>query len=146
MFNITLMKNNSEDNKINKSLSTISSLSGVLKNDTSITSPTILIEANVSDLKECNYMYISSFGRYYYITDIKSIRNNLVEVSGKCDVLKSFASQILANSAIIKRNEMDWNLYIDDGAFKVYSTPQVVTKAFPSGFSTPEFVLAIAGG
>jgi len=146
MFTIELKRNNSEDNKINKSLTAISSLSGVLKADSSILNPVILVEASISSLKNCNYMVISEFGRKYFIIDIRSVRNGMVEISGKCDVLDSFASQILANTAIIKRQENDWNLYIDDGAFRVYSNPQIQTKVFPSGFTTPEFVLAVAGG
>lgn len=144
-FSITLYKNNSEDNKIRKNITQISALNGILKEGTSILKPTILIEANVSALKGCNYFYIPEFGRYYYITDIISSRNNLVQISGRCDVLMSFANEILANSAIIKKQETDWNLYLDDDTFKVYSNNQIVTKLFPAGFNTQKFVLAVAG-
>lgn len=145
-FSIEFMKNNSDNNKIRKSLSSIATISGNLKNDTSIISPTILIEGSISSLKNCNYMHISEFDRYYYITDIRSIRNNLIEISAKVDVLQTYASQILANNAIIKRQENKWNLYIDDGSFKVYSNPNIITREFPNGFSGNEFVLAVAGG
>ena len=47
--------------------------------------------------------------------------------------------------AIVKRQENRWNLYLDDGSFKVYQNPMVLTKAFPQGFTTQEFVLAVAG-
>lgn len=78
---INIMLNNSEDAKINKNITTIASLSGTLKNETSIMNPTILMEGNVSSIAGCNYMYIPEFGRYYFITDVRSIRNKLYEIS-----------------------------------------------------------------
>lgn len=144
-FNISLQVNNSERERLYKSIDDILSVSGVLKSDTSIIDPVIIIECNLNAVINCNYMTISAFGRSYFVNNIRSIRNGLVEFSCHCDVLSSFASQILNNTAIIKRQENDWNLYLNDGSFKVYQNPDVLTKAFPSGFTTQEFVLAIAG-
>ena len=76
---------------------------------------------------------------------MRSIRNGLVEISGVVDVLTSFASGIRANRGIVAKQENDWNLYVNDGTFRVYQNPMVLTKEFPSGFSTSEFVMAIAG-
>lgn len=144
-FNISLQVNNSERERLYKSVDDILTVSGVLKADTSIIDPVIIIECNLNAVINCNYMTISAFGRSYFVNNIRSIRNGLVEFSCHCDVLSSFASQILNNTAIIKRQENDWNLYLNDGSFKVYQNPDVLTKAFPSGFDTQEFVLAVAG-
>lgn len=145
-FSIEFLRNNSEDNKINKSLSSITTLSGNLKNECSIINPTIIVEGSIDTFKNCNYMRISNFGRSYFVTNIRSLRNNLVEISGKVDVLQSFASSILSNSAIIKRQETDWNLYIDDGSLHLYANPIITTHTFPNGFGQNEFLLAVAGG
>lgn len=144
-FDIILQKNNSENNNINKDISNILTLSGTLKNQTSIINPSIIIEANLTDITACNYLTIPSFNRSYFINNIESLRNNLVEISAHVDVISSFKSEILSNTAIVKRQENNWNLYIDDGVFKSYQNPIVITKAFPSGFTTQEFVLAVAG-
>ena len=144
-FEIILQRNNSENNNINKDITNILTLSGTLKNQTSIINPTIIIEADLTDITTCNYLTISSFNRSYFITNIESVRNNLVEISAHVDVISSFKSEILSNTAIVKRQENNWNLYIDDGLFKSYQNPIVITKAFPSGFTTQEFVLAVAG-
>lgn len=144
-FEIILQKNNSENININKDISNILTLSGTLKNQTSIINPSIIIEANLADITTCNYLTIPSFNRSYFITNIESLRNNLVEISAHVDVISSFKNEILANTAIVKRQENNWNLYIDDGIFKSYQNPIVITKAFPSGFTTQEFVLAVAG-
>lgn len=144
-FQVLLQTNNSEKNKLDKDLITISAISGTLKNETSIVDPIILIEVDLTNLINCNYITIPSFGRSYFVTNIRSIRRNLVEVSAHVDVLSSFATQIRNNAAIVRRQENNWNLYLNDGVFKVYQNPMVLTREFPTGFSTFEFVLAVAG-
>ena len=147
-FNIRLMLNNSANNVADKDFTTIDTLTGVLRNETSITNPTIRIEADVNELSQCNYFYIPQFSRYYFVTDIRSIRKDLVEISGHCDVLTTALK--LGNlencMGITKRQQTNWNLNINDGYFKVYQNPIVTTELFPSGFNTFNYVLAVAGG
>lgn len=144
---IILQTNNSERIRLDKDLTTVMTLTGTLKTETSITNPTVLIEADLDDLAEVNYFTVTEFGRSYFIPGggMRSIRNGLVEISGVVDVLTSFASGIRANRGIVAKQENDWNLYVNDGTFRVYQNPMVLTKEFPSGFSTSEFVLAVAG-
>lgn len=144
-FDIELKTNNSEQNRLKKDTQTIMKVSGVLKEETSIIDPIIKIECKLSDVTGCNYLSIPVFGRSYFVNDIRSIRNGLVEFSCHVDVLSTYAEQIKNNTGIIKRQENKWNLYLNDGTFKVYQNPNVLTKAFPSGFTTQEFVLAVAG-
>lgn len=144
-FSIALQTNASEKNKLDKDLTTIATVTGTLKTQTSIIDPIILIEGDLSNYVGCNYMTISAFGRSYFVNNIRSIRTNLFEISAHVDVLSSFSAGIRSNSAIVRRQENNWNLYLNDGTFKVYQNPNVLTKAFPSGFSKQEFVLAIAG-
>lgn len=144
-FNIVLQKNNSEMNRVSKSIDDLLTVSGILKEETSIIDPIIKIECDLAAVIGCNYLSIPAFNRSYFVNNIRSIRNGLVEFSCHVDVLSSFASNIRGNTAIVKRQENKWNLYLNDGSFKVYQNPNVLTKAFPSGFTTQEFVLAIAG-
>lgn len=144
-FSISLQINSSDKVALSKNISTITTLSGTLRNETSIINPVILIEGDISGVINCNYMTIPVFGRQYFITDIRSIRSNLYEVSGHVDVLSTYASAIRGNSAIIRRQENEWNLYLNDGIFRTYQNPHILTKSFPSGFYTQEFVLAVAG-
>lgn len=144
-FNITLQINNSDKTAIDKTISDIAVLSGVLKSDTSIIDPIIVFEGNISNYVNCNYMTIPTFGRSYFVNNITSIRNGLFEISAHVDVLSSFKTQIRGNSAIVRRQENEWNLYLNDGSFRVYQNPMVLTKEFSAGFSAPEFVLAVAG-
>lgn len=142
-FSITLQTNSSDSVSLDKTLTDLLSVTGTLKDTTSIINPTILISGTIPTA--CNYMTIPTFGRSYFITDIRSVHNELFEVDGHVDVLTTYASEIRACSGIIARQENRWNLYIDDGTFKVYQNPRLTLKTFPSGFTTQEFVLAVAG-
>lgn len=144
-FTIEFMRNSSPPEVVSKNISTISTVVGTLKEETSVIDPVIKIQGDIGNFTTCNYMFIPTFGRYYFITDIRSITNNIFEVSGHVDVLNTYSDAIRSNTAIIRRQENDWNLYLNDGSFKVYQNPMVLTKAFPSGFTTQEFVLAVAG-
>ena len=144
-FNITLQVNSSDKTALDKNLTDIATLSGVLKSNTSIIDPVITFEGNISNYINCNYMTIPTFGRAYFVNNITSVRNGVFEISAHVDVLSSFKTQIRGNTAIIRRQENVWNLYLNDGVFKVYQNPMVLTKEFPTGFATPEFVLAVAG-
>ena len=73
------------------------SLSVNLKGGSSVIRPAFLVA--VSDASGYNYM--SYKGRYYRITDIKSVRDNLWEVSGKVDVLATYKTAVGATQAFI---------------------------------------------
>ena len=142
-FTIQTMYNSSDKNVVSKRLTQLGSFTGVLKESTSIINPIIKIEGSIPT--NCNYLYIEQFGRYYYVTDIKSVTNNIYEISAHVDVLKTYDAQIRACTGIVSRQQAKWNMYLDDGIFKTYQNPKFKTVNFPSGFSTMEFVLAVSG-
>ena len=145
-MNITFYKNSSEKEKIGKSLSSGLTLSGNLRDECSITSPSILVEA--TSLVDYNYCYIPEFKRYYFISDITSVRNNLWRVSLKCDVLESFKSDILNSSCIInKQSGMGKsNSLFDDGSYVNEIDTFTEVAEFSSGFNkSGEFILLTAG-
>ena len=144
-MNILLQVSSSDKIRMDKDVTTLTEFNGVLKDATSIIDPVILFAGDISAYANCNYMTIPSFGRSYFVDNIKSVRTNLFEISGHVDVLSSYKEGIRANTAIIRRQENDWNLYLNDGSFRTYQNPMVLTKQFPSGFTTQEFVLAVAG-
>lgn len=141
---LKLMNNASDTNVVSKYVTQIGEdIAGTFRADSSILKPTILIEGTIPT--NCNYFYITEFGRYYYIDDVVTVRNNLFEISGHVDVLKTYENQIRNSTGIIYRQENDWNLYLDDGSFKVYNNPIFDVKPFPSGFDSLHFILAVAG-
>lgn len=130
-FSINLYNNNSEDKKVGKSLTNYGTLTGTLKNECSLTSPDVLVQSASPIL--CNYAYIPNFGRYYFITDVVSVRNNMYILKLKRDVLESFKNQIGKNTAVIERSQYYWNLYMMDSMMPV--TTQVLTSTVSFGKS-----------
>lgn len=145
-FSIVLMQSNEPKNKIKKTPTEIMSISGVWRESTSIVNPTFAIQCDIEQISNVNYLFIPPFNRFYFVTNIIAERTNLVSISAHVDVLNTYADAILDLEVITKRQENDWNLYLNDGSFHVYQNSIVLTKAFPSGFSTMNFVLAVAGG
>ena len=144
-MNITFYKNSSEKEKIGKSLSSGLTLSGNLRDECSITSPSILVEA--TSLVDYNYCYIPEFKRYYFISDITSVRNNLWRVSLKCDVLESFKSDILNSSCIVnKQQNQSYSNNIDDGSYINRVDNFIEIANYQDGFNADgEFILLTAG-
>lgn len=144
-MDITLQINNSEKNRLDKNITDLVTLSGTLRDKTSIIDPVIMIEGDLSSYVNCNYLTITAFNRSYFINNITSVRNDLFEITAHVDVLTTYKDSIRANSAIIARQEKKWNLYLNDGVFKTYQNPHIVTKAFSSGFTQQHFIFSVAG-
>lgn len=144
----SLKVNSSPVEKIGKTLSEGLDFSVTLKEGTSILRPVlILASTSQAPITGYNYMYISDFGRYYFIDDVKSIHNNMWEVSAHVDVLETYKTAILANSAVIRRQTAQYNLYLDDPEFHTYNYEQIQTKKFPANTFTKtlSYILTING-
>lgn len=140
-----IQRNNSELNHVTKDLTTLLSVDLLMKDGTNIIDPIFLIEASLSDLAEANYITVTAFRRGYFINEIKSVTNNLIELKCHVDVISSFASEIKANKGIVYRQENNWNLYLNDGVIKAYQNPIISTQKFSGGFTEFNYVLITAG-
>ena len=121
-------------------------MSGTLKDGTSLIDPTVLIES--SSVPVCNYAVIGAFNRKYFVKDIRSVRNNLWEISMHVDVLDSYEQAIKAINAVVARNEFNYNLYLNDDRWWLSQKRFVTTKTLSggySGFQNTENVLLITG-
>lgn len=153
---IVLYKYSGQTNKINKTLSTSIELQGYLKEETSLLSPSFIIEYIAFDnvvedngikvgydnngtfekiqyendlnrLLNYNYAYIPDFNRYYFITNISSYRTNLWRIDMKVDVLMSYANEINNQNEFITRYEgADPYVYKDELA--VYDSVNIVKE------------------
>lgn len=145
-MDITFYNNRSEKNKINKTLETPFTLSGDLKGETSVINPVIMIEHG--NPTGYNYAYIPEFNRYYFISEITSVRTGLWRVSMVVDVLMSFKTQIMNVPVILsdsEEHESEMYLTGDVWQTKVKETTNI--KTFPNGLSEDGyFILITAGG
>ena len=142
---ITLYKTTSEVNKVDKQLEQLAVLTGTLRESSSIIDPVFNISGIDSYIADCNYAYIEEFGRYYFIQNIESINNGLWRLSLHVDVLMSYRNEIRNNYAIIERNERSYDLKLNDGLFVTQQNPRRAQFTFPAGFTTWNYVLAVAG-
>lgn len=143
-FTVTFGSTSSEKRALTKSVSTVVSATGTLRNESSVINPTILVQASAGTLSGCNYMEISTFGRKYFITDVVAVSDTLSMVSGHCDVLSTYASQIRQNQAILSRSANNWNLYLNDGSFKVTNKTRVSCQKFPVSFTPQSSIIMVA--
>ena len=146
-FKVNLLNNNSPVEKIGKDLVNGVTLSDVLlKKDTSILRP-VLTLASDEDIYTYNYLYIPMFGRYYFIDDIRSVHDNLWEISAHVDVLETYKTDILSQQAVISRQQNKYNLYLNDPDFRTYNNDLIQTKKFSaSSFTkTLSYVLVVNG-
>ena len=106
-----------------------------LKSGTSLLSPTFLL--NISGRP--TYNYVSFEGRYYFITDIISVRNDLWEIQCTVDALASWKTDIGSTAAVIlyatggSNDIIDQRIGIKSG-ISVNSDSQLLTGDF-SGFT-----------
>lgn len=142
---ITLYKNESEKNKINKILTSVASVTGVLRDGSSIINPEIVIEYN--NPTGFNYCYIDSFNRYYFVNNITVISNKLIKLSLKVDVLESFKTSILSQNIIVDKSTNKVNNYLHDENLIVNVKTKTDIVNFPAGLlDNGEFILITAGG
>ena len=144
-MDIIFYNNLSDPDTIGKSITTVTTLSGYLKNDCEITAPHIVISNNGA--VNANYCYIEAFGRYYFIDKQTILSNNRVALDLSVDVLESFKDNIKALSVMLANSTTDNDRYLNGSEWvtKVKTTTHI--KQFPSGLnSSGEYILITAGG
>lgn len=149
-MSVILYKYTGDNNVINKALgASMFTAAGAFRDDIDVLNPSFSLSdisgADIEIIKDCNYMYISEFGRYYYITGKTISYNDEIILSGKVDVLRTYAADILSLSAIVERNSTNYNNYLVDHSAQAYNFPMVLTKRFPMGFGELRYYLTVAG-
>lgn len=144
-FSVSFGSTSSEKRELDKTVSYSITLTGTLRNTSSVVDPVIIIDRSASTLALCNYMSIPTFGRYYFITDVIALSDNLCEVHGHCDVLSTYKTGIRSNRAIIGRSaqEGNWNLFLTDPMMKVTNKSSIITKTGFKSFPKDQFSLMI---
>ena len=144
---ISFYINTSEKEKIDKNLTNEKSLTGFLKQATSVINPVITIE--IENPSQYNYCHIPQFHRYYFINDMINVKNNIWEIHMHVDVLESFKTKIKANKAIVEKSEQtaSSNEYFNDGSTFYHDSREYNEIAmFQRGFDTsPSYILITAG-
>lgn len=104
----TLYYNQSQENKLNKVLTSKGTRTILFLNGVDFLRPIITVKTLPADT---NYCYIESLGRYYFIEDIRNLKNELFELSLKCDVLETYRQDIVETQAIITESSNEVNVH-----------------------------------
>lgn len=100
-----------------------------LKDDTSIIEPSILIvkEAaqSYTDLLAYNYAYIADFGRYYFVRNVISVSNVMVEFILEVDALASFKTEVGNANEYVLRSASSYDGDIEDNYYPIKALTQV---------------------
>lgn len=104
----------------------------VFKNPTSLLAPVLTLSLSA----EPTYNYFSIGNRYYWVTDVTSVKQNLWQITGKIDALGTFRKHI-QNTAAFVLYDSTANNEIPDSRLGIYTTPTVQTAEIemPWGFA-----------
>ena len=143
---ITLYKNTSLNNVVEKNIALIGEVLGNMRDNVSITNPSFLIDTSSIDVSLANYVYVENFQRYYYISSVDIVRTNLWRINLKVDVLMSYKDYILDLSCFISRSASDYNKKLPDAEDVLSPNPiieikEAVTDVFDQSATTNRFLL-----
>ena len=105
---------------------------GLFREEQNILTPSIVFE--YSKVPDFNYVYIPSLSRYYFVTNVTLVRNNIYRVDLKVDVLCTYDSDIRLQNCFVSRSGSIGNetMYLIDERVPLNKIPQISkTKLTP---------------
>lgn len=104
------------------------------KNGCSMLTPTLLLELSTNTFPDYTHFKIGD--RYYNVTDIRSVRNNLFEVSGRIDVLATYKTEIGASTQYVVRASSESDGGVIDIKYPSKNSPSFDSKPFTGDLVT----------
>lgn len=125
---ITLYKNSDDPRVMSKTLTEPITLQAEIKEQCSTDTPAFYIKYN-SDILTEHYNYASAWGRYYFLGEPELVPGQGMILRGKQDSLMTYAAQIRACPAVIRRNSGVPNTYLPDSSLPLtaYKNQQILT-------------------
>lgn len=140
---INLYNNESPANKISKSITLITALSGELRGETNVVNP--IVRVNATAFPAFNYARIPAFDRYYYLRDVRQIRTDIWELSLESDPLMSFDLSDVAG--VLVEGQSGGSDYLEHRHFVRNVKTKTNILNFSNGLlENGEYILITAGG
>lgn len=142
-----------DDPKVaNKQLTTVGTASGTFRASVDVLRPSFVVTS--APVGNANYCYIEGLNRYYYITGVEKLTNGLTLIRLYVDVRQSFYSQLIANKGIVKRQENNYDMYLNDDAIpigakktvSVYTYPETPFKGKQGSDDFNRVIMVVVGG
>lgn len=100
LMELILYNNLSDENVLRKNITEVQRMEGELQVSTSVSSPTIWVGNDVTQL-QVNYAYLPDLKRYYFIQEVRLVRSGIYSLFLLCDTLMTFQAEILQSKAHI---------------------------------------------
>ena len=140
-----LYKNKSDKKKVSKNLELLEEINGQFKEESDILNPHILIE-NTENAVKCNYVYIGTFKRYYYVKNAVALNSHVLRLNLHVDVLKTYEDEIRSLTAFVLRQENVYNVNFNDSMLPIRSDTNYKVYPFGDVPETYNFYITTTGG
>lgn len=145
-MDIVFYNTSSERNTLNKVLQEGITLHGAFRDECSISDPEFIIESD-TNFTQYNYVYIPEFSRYYFITEITSVRTHIWRISLHVDVLMSFKNYILSSYVLLEQSETTAaSNYLNSDSWVSQVRRNTTAMSFPYGFEDQGYYILITAG
>lgn len=144
---VTFFNNKSPNNSIAKNLETITTYQNAIIKESEDLYNIELILNYRDHLQDCNYFFVGTLNRYYYIDNF-SLEQQRVRISGHVDVLQTYRTQIEKCKIIVERNEEKSFAYLNDTELPIECRETKIMLEFPNEplKKAQENILVVAGG
>ena len=157
---ISLFSISDDRKKINKNLddkAALCTVSANLKTPCSIMRPVVQITKGApgTNWYQCNYAYISAFGRYYFVDNITAENDGIITLELTVDVLYTYAAQLMGTQFQIIRAERYYGAYFVDTQIPLLANKNIrqdkdtdFLGSIPqdTGDTKYNYVMTVAGG
>lgn len=149
-FNVDFYVFSKKTNSTNRPTATPTTHACVLKTESSIASPVLLLNLGLQIAPNWNYCYIAAYNRYYFINNWTWTDDRLWQADLVTDLLATFKDQIGAAQLYVLRSSYTYDGYVPDEYYpsKANSQFQVLQQATPFTFNAQSgsYVIGISSG
>ena len=138
-MDVTLYKNFSVENKLNKNLTQVAKYAGI-----QVVEPTddydiqIRMTVPTDTLKWSNVNYFEFDGAYYFLESVDKQANSISVVNGRMDLLMTYQSAIQALSVLPERSTSHGSMRLEDQNRRITVDSVRTVVAFPNTISGSE--------
>lgn len=155
---VTLYTTADDKRKVGKTLTQLSSVGATATDPCDVLHPRLLLSGGAGvNAINANYCYISTFGRYYFISGYTTDSAGRITITCDVDVLHTYASAIKGTTQLVTRSESvngGKPTEIDDPLYPLKKSKEMFCIKFEGGQmnlatatnSSYNFVMNVAGG
>lgn len=138
MHTVTLYKNNSVPNRIDKRITQVAQVRGALMEDTNEKEVTLRIQLSLGELDARRFNYFRVFGNYYFVSDVTYQGEGIHLLHGTIDLLETFKENIKALHVIATRSQSHGSAEVDDAGRILTVSKERVAITFPNQLNLSE--------